>query len=143
MAGTKHFFFRFLLSAWLFLDCGLIRVGAAGCACRHPAPPAHGKGSGQCWAGRWGWGLGAGASSTTSKFPGSKAVPWKSHQDAAAVVALAQFSLLWILRPAATSVSFPACFPHNLNVFSDKLYLSYLLIVYFHIKKIYRAVIWM
>lgn len=85
-------------------------------------------------AGRAGsWVLGA--SSTTSKVPGGKAVPWESHQEAGAVVALAQFSLLWILRPAATSVSFPACFPENLNVFADKLYLSYLLIVYFHIKK--------
>lgn len=35
----------------------------------------------------------------------------------------------WVLS------SEPKCFPQNLNVFADKLYLSYLLIVYLHIKK--------
>lgn len=93
MAGTKHFL-KFLLPEWPFSDCGSIRVGALGCACRHPAPWGHGMGSGAV-LGRQA-GLGAGC---------------------------------WVLS------SEPKCFPQNLNVFADKLYLSYLLIVYLHIKK--------
>lgn len=39
--------------------------------------------------------------------------------------------------------SFPAWFPQDLNVFSDKLCLSYSLRVYFHTKNIDSVVIWM